>query len=158
MKLIERSEGRLVFHLGSREKKLLQSLLQFYPRMPSRYQPLSKSRALPDSENSQRLLETSLTEQRMENRLQLQKLLTDPQRLKPKDGGWRLALAEGDVEWLLQVLNDIRVGSWVKLGSPEGRCEKIDAASAPHFWAMEMALSFQACLLEALDGSGPGRV
>ncbi len=158
MKLLERSNGKLVFDLGTREKKLLQSLLQFYPRVPARYQPLSKSRALPDADSSQRLLENSLAEHRAENRKQLQNLLGDPQRLLPTDSGWRLSLSEGDLEWLLQVLNDIRVGSWVQLGSPEGRSDKIDEQSAPHLWAMEMALSFQACLLEAMDGPGLGRV
>ncbi len=157
MKLLERSDRGLVFQLGSREKNLLQSLLQFYPRMPAGHQPLSKSRALPDMESSQRLLEEALAEHRKENRQQLKKLLLDPHRMATNDAGWRLSLSPGDLEWLLQVLNDIRVGSWIKLGSPEGRCDKINEQTAPHLWAMEMALSFQACLLEALSGPEPDR-
>ena len=37
--------------------------------------------------------------------------------------GCRLSLSQADLEWLLQILNDIRVGSWVILGSPEEKLE-----------------------------------
>ena len=56
-----------------------------------------------------------------------------------------------EVEWLFQVLNDVRVGSWVRLGSPEGKPREVTIATAPHFVAMEMAGYFEAELLEALS-------
>jgi hypothetical protein len=58
------------------------------------------------------------------------------------------------MEWLLQVFNDIRVGSWVLLGSPEDNIEAalVDADSARIFWDMEMAGNFQMQLLAALEG------
>jgi hypothetical protein len=50
----------------------------------------------------------------------------------------------------MQVLNDVRVGSWVILGSPDKKPAELNATTAPHFLAMEMAGYFQMQLLEAL--------
>jgi hypothetical protein len=68
------------------------------------------------------------------------------------EAGGRLSLSPAEVEWVLQVLNDIRVGSWIILGSPEERLPELNETNAPHVWAMEMAGHFQAQLLEALQG------
>jgi len=51
---------------------------------------------------------------------------------------------------LLQVLNDVRIGSWIELGSPERPLEALGAKTAPAVWAMEMAGAFQMSLLELL--------
>ena len=143
MKLIRTSKDRLLFHLAKREKALLFQLLKLYPRIPAAHQPLSKSGGLPDQAASQRLLEDSLAEQRAENKKQLQALLADPLRLAEDETGWRLSLGSAELEWLLQVLNDIRVGSWVILGSPEEWLSAVNTKTVPHLWAMEMAGAFQ---------------
>ena len=60
------------------------------------------------------------------------------------------------MEWLLQALNDIRVGSWLALGSPDGPVEILAALTdktAPDFWAMEISGHFQAVLLAAVRGN-----
>ncbi len=150
MKLIGRVKDGLELLLPSREKELLWQLLRLYPRIPSNYQKLSRGAALDAS--SQHLLEESLAEIRAQNQRALQALLDDPRRVKPHQGGWRLKLSSGDVEWLLQVLNDIRVGSWIQLGSPETPLHVLKAETAPQVWAMEMAGSFQMRLLEILEG------
>lgn len=151
MKLIGREKDGFEFQLPSREKDLLWQLLRLYPRIPSNHQPLSKGAKL--DESTQHLLEEALAETRGQNQRALQTLLDDPQRLRPhQGGGWRLKLSNDDVEWLLQVLNDIRVGSWIHLGSPESPLRVINAETAPDVWAMEMAGSFQMRLLEILAG------
>jgi hypothetical protein len=61
------------------------------------------------------LIEEALAEQRSENKRQLQAMLADPSRFTERDGGWQFAMSHSDLEWLLQVLNDIRVGSWIML-------------------------------------------
>jgi hypothetical protein len=152
VKLIRTSKTRLFFQLSEREKRLLLQVLQLYPRVPSAHQPLSKSGRLPDQAENQRLLDEALAEQRAENRKQLQALLANPGRFQQAEAGWHLQLSRSEVEWVLQVLNDVRVGSWVILGSPEGKLEGLDARTAPHFWAMEMAGYFQMQLLEAVEG------
>ena len=149
MKLIGRAKDGLEFQLPSREKELLWQLLRLYPRIPSSYQKLSKGTSL--KESGQQLLEEALAETRGQNKRALQALLNDPERLKPHETGWRLKLSPGEVEWLLQVLNDIRVGSWIRLGSPETPFKVLNAETAPDVWAMEMAGSFQMRLLEIIN-------
>jgi hypothetical protein len=145
---------RLVFQLLHREKELLTAMLKLYPRIPPAHQPLSKSSRL--EESSQRLLEEALLEQRRENQKQVLALLADSGRLKPTNEGWILALSSAELEQLLQILNDVRVGSWVRLGSPDPRLDVFEEEMAPDFWAMEMAGYFQMRFLEALEG-GSGR-
>ena len=151
MKLVRQTKTRLLFHLGHRETRLLRQILQLYPRVPPAHHVLSKSDRLPDREANQRLLDEALVEQRAENKKQLHALLADPQRFAPTETGSRLSLPPGEVEWLLQVLNDIRVGSWVLLGSPEDKLPELDETTAPNVVAMEMAGYFQMHLLEALE-------
>jgi hypothetical protein len=152
VKLIRDSKTKLLFHLGQREAGLLLRVLKLYPRVPSAHQPLSKSGRMPDREGNQRLLDEALAEQRAANKKQLQALLADPQRFRSMDSGFRLSLSRTEAEWVLQVLNDIRVGSWIILGSPEGKLEGLNAKTAPDYWAMEMAGHFQTELVVGLEG------
>jgi len=154
VKLLRAANDRFVFQLGAPEKHVLLHLLKLYPRVPPAHHRLSKSGRLPDAEASQRLLDEALAEQRAECQKKLQALLADPQRLKEHPPGWQLSLASMELEWLLQVLNDIRVGSWVLLGSPEERLDLVNAQTAPHLWAMEMAGAFQMEFLAAMEGGG----
>ncbi len=156
MKLIRASSKRLCFQLGKREAERLRSVLKFYPCIPSAYQRLTKSGGLPDAESSQQLLDEALAEQRAENRKRLDAFLADPKTLVANAAGWQLSLAAGDFEWLLQVLNDIRVGSWVILGSPEKRIESINEKTVPHLWAMEIAGAFQMEFLHEVEGGEAG--
>ncbi len=152
MKLVQATKTRLVFHLGPREKRSLLQLLKLYPCVPSAHHLLSRTGRVPDREANQRLLDEALAEQRAENKKQVQALLADPRRFALTETGARLSLARAEAEWLLQVLNDVRVGSWVIVGSPEGKPAEVTVATAPHFVAMEMAGYFQMQLLEALGG------
>lgn len=153
MRLLRSTNDLLVFQLGRREKDLFLSLLQLYPCVPSAHQPLSRSAPLAAQEEDQRLLDEALAEQRAENKRLLQALLSDPKRFKETETSCRLSLLRTDAEWLLQILNDIRVGSWLLLGSPDQKFEALTETTAPHFWAMEMAGHFQMEFLAALTPS-----
>lgn len=152
MRLIRTTKTKLVFHLSQREKRLWREVLNLYPRIPPAHQPLSKFGRVPDREGTQHLLDEALAEQRAENRKQVQSLLADPGRVQETETGCHLSISRSEAEWLLQVLNDIRVGSWISLGSPEGKLAGLNAKTAPDFWAMEMAGFFQEQLLEAVGG------
>ena len=152
MKLIEATKSRLVFKLGQREERLLLRILSLYPRMPPAHQQLSKAGRLPEPEANQRLLDEALAEHRAQNKKQLQALLIDRRRFAHTETGVQLSLSPAQVDWVLQVLNDVRVGSWVQLGSPEEMAIDLNETTAPHFQAMEMAGYFQAQFLEALSG------
>jgi hypothetical protein len=150
VKLIRHSADQWVFRLGTREKELLLTLLNLYPRIPPGRQTLRRTSR--QDMKSERLLEEALTEHRQENKKQLQALLNDSARLSHDEHGWKLSVSPIDLEWLLQVLNEVRVGSWLLLGCPETLLKKVDQETAPHLWAMEMAGSFQMLFLELLQG------
>jgi hypothetical protein len=153
VKLIRVTKGNFLFQLGKREKLLLTQILRLYPRIPPATFRLSKSGKLPDGEANQRLLDESLAEQRSENRKTLQVFLTDPRRFTDTESGSRLSLSPSELEWLLQILNDVRVGSWIILGSPDQGMEfkLLNEKNAADFWAMEMSGQFQMRFLEALE-------
>ena len=152
MILIQQDKDAFVFQLASREKLLLLELLKAYPQMPPAQRVVSKSAKLPDQATSQRLLDEALAEQRAENKRKLHALLCDSRRWKEQQKHWLLQLSPPDLEWMLQVLNDIRVGSWVELGSPEQWSEMIPPDKAPRVWTMELAGAFQMAFLHALEG------
>lgn len=154
MKFVRADNGKLVFHLGKRDKRLLYELLKLYPRIPPGHQKLTKGEKLPDAQASEQLLNEALAEQRAENKKLVQSFLESPSRFAEDQTGFRLSLTPAELEWLLQVLNDIRVGSWVHLGSPEPKMELrlLNDKTAPDFWAMEVSGYFQANLLEAMEG------
>jgi len=153
MKFIRSKEGKFVFHLGKRDKRLLHETLKLYPRIPPGHQKLSKNGKLPDAQSTEQLLNEALAEQRAENKKLVQSFLESPTRFAEDQTGFRLSLTPAELEWLLQVLNDIRVGSWVILGSPEPKMELrlLNEKTAPDFAAMEISGYFQASLLEATE-------
>jgi len=153
VKLIRLTKGNFLFQFGKREKHLLTQVLRLYPRIPPATFRLSKSGKLPDAEANQRLLDESLAEQREHNRKTLHAFLTDSRRFTDFESGSRLSLSPSELEWLLQILNDVRVGSWIILGAPEQGIEFkiLNEKNAADFWAMEMSGQFQMRFLEALE-------
>lgn len=151
---ITRTLDRLVFDLGQRETRAFLATLRLYPRIPPAHHRLSKSGKLPDAAANQRLLDEALAEQRAESKKQLQALPADPKRFAKTETGSRITLTPAETEWLLQVLNDVRVGSWVLLGAPEQKLEValVNKTTARQFWEMEMAGYFEMHLLGALEG------
>lgn len=152
---VTQAGDKFVLHLGQRERRLLGDVLGLYPRIPPGHQRLSKSGKLPDTKGAQRLLDQALAEQREQNKRQVQTLLQRAEKPGETQPGWRLSLSGTEIEWLLQVLNDVRIGSWIILGSPE---ENIEAAllnekTAPDFLAMELSGHLQMQLLEAVEGA-----
>lgn len=126
-------------------------MLALYPLVPVAHHRLAGPDSPAHSDENQRLLEESLAEQRQENRRQVRALLNQPQRFRATPDGFQLALAPADVEWLLQVLNDVRVGSWLALGEPEsGEEPKLTEQNAGSLLALEVCGRFQSLLLAAL--------
>ncbi len=152
MKLVKSGNDKFALELGKREKQVLVAVLNRYPLIPAAHQQLSRSLPAGQMEADQRLLDEALAEQRRENKQRLDRWLGDPQRLHDTETGSRLTLTSSEIEWLLQVLNDVRVGSWIQLGSPEKLAWDfgLSETTAPYVWAMEMAGAFQAGLLEGL--------
>lgn len=149
MKLLRVENDRYFFLLGHREQALFQFVLRLYPVIPSAHQSLSK--ASPKMDENQRLLEEALAEQRKENKRQVEQLLRDARRLQETESGIEMNLSAAEIEWVLQVLNDVRVGNWILLGSPEEHPHfDPNAKNAPYVIAMGLASNFQMDLLEAI--------
>ena len=148
---IVRTGDKFIFQIGTREKTLLFGVLKLYPCIPPAHR-LKQIDRLPDS--SQKLLDEALAEQRAETKKQLETFLAEPARFEQTEHGWRFSLSRAELEWLLQILNDIRIGSWIKLGSPDEKrgMRPLDKETAADFWAMELAGALQMQMLEALKG------
>ena len=147
------AERLLMFQIDTREEALLLAILRLYPVLENSHHRLSKD---PKNAGSaeQRLLEESMAQQRTAHRRKLDELFLAPQRyFKEAPGERRLVLMGDQFEWLLQVLNDIRVGSWVKLGCPD--LEKkasvdLTRTNARYLHSMDLCGQFQMALLEAV--------
>lgn len=154
MKLVRAGKSGHVLHLGRREKQLLLETIKLYPLVPAAHHSLSKDGKGPAADDNQRLLEEALADQRRENRRQVLAMLSEPQRFIETKSGFELALAPEQIEWLLQVLNDVRVGSWLALGEPEqGEAPELTEENAKYLLAMELCGLFESVLLAALGVS-----
>jgi hypothetical protein len=161
VKLVKREESQFVFSIGKRERELLEQVLHLYPAIPAahfskRHPPASKNAK--DAKQDDSLLEEALAEQQRENRRSLEQMLKEPGRFAEDEAGFSFALKHGELEWLLQVLNDIRVGSWIRLGEPSeneiGALEPTEE-NVQLAWALEIAGLFEHTLLAAADFSEP---
>jgi len=82
-------------------------------------------------------------------------VFTPPQTTRPK--GIQFRLSPADLELLLQILNDLRVGSCILLGCPDPTHAtptpepEPSGDSARHFLAMEFCGALQAQILSTLD-------
>jgi hypothetical protein len=152
VKLVKAGAQRLSFEIGQSERLLLFQLLTLYPVIPAHHQPLSRGEARPDD---QAMLEAALAAQRAQNKRRLGKMMKSATRFRRNRHGWRFSLRRTEAEGLLQVLNDIRVGCWIRLGCPDPPgtvLAGLNARTTPLFWAMELAGRFQMTLIQALAG------
>ena len=155
MKLVHRDSEKAVFRLGKREKSQFLSVLGLFPRIPPGHFKISRNCELPGYEENQHLLDEALSEQRAENQRLLKEFLAEPGRFTAAPP-IVLTIPTGRLEWLLQIFNEVRVGSWVAVGSPENSVLSVlSEKTASDIWAMEVAGYFEACLLEAITGEDP---
>jgi hypothetical protein len=157
VKLIQRDGESFLFHISKREKGLLFEVLKLYPLIPIAHHRLSQAPVAPRVVESQKLLESALAERTAENKRLLLAMLKQATRPQEADGAHRLKLSASQMEWLLQVLNDIRVGSWLILGEPDekkGKPIELNDENARYYAAMEFCGLFQMTLLAAFQGSG----
>lgn len=160
MKFLKTVKGRFQFRIDRLEKELLFQLIARYPLIPVAYHRASIGEKADKLDATQKLLMESLEEQRRENRRQIEAMLKAKGRFKPDAGGYRFSLTCGEMQWLLQVLNDLRVGSWLALGQPDeqqSRRLEITGDNAPFLWAMETCGAFEMVLLRAFEAGNAER-
>lgn len=156
MKLLKREPGRLVFRLSKRDHEALVTTLRLRPLFPRGTRSLASDTAEAKLRAAQTDLDAALSEHRREQVSALEKLMADPVCCTPQQpSGWQLTLTDGDVELLLQALNEIRVGSWEKLGSPDfeaGQKPELNEENFLALWAFQLSEMFEGTLLAALMG------
>ena len=131
---------------------MLFSLLRRYPVMLGAHFRTRHPPKTEESKKNQDLLEEALAEQQKDNRKQLEQMLAEAGRFTENDLGYTFRISHSEIEWLLQVLNDIRVGSWIQLGEPDPSAAasiQLNEQTMLLTWAMEIAGLFQHALLEA---------
>jgi hypothetical protein len=142
----------LVFHMSKREKQWLLSTLKMYPVLDASFHQINKTKD-PANKAEQQLLEDEMAAQRRSHKKKLEQFLGGEERfLQESPDNFRFTLTPEQSEWLLQILNEVRVGSWVQLGRPEmAQAPGLVSSKekAVYFNAMEMSGYFQMALLEA---------
>ena len=155
MKRLRSSREKFQFEIRREEKALLLQVLRLYPLVPAAHHRLSRGRQIPDPAENQELLEESLDARRRENRQQVESLLNEPGRFVECPAGYQAGFTRGEIEWLLQVLNDVRLGSWIALGAPDPEQEiqkRLRPQTASHVMAMDVAGFFEMSFLRAVSG------
>ena len=154
MKLLSSTTECFEFELNHEEHALLIHVLLQYPQVPAMHHRLSKNSEIPQAAENQRLLEESLQSHRTAQREQVMTLLRDAGRFVAGGEYLRVIFTRAEIEWLLQVINDVRVGSWLALGSPDAAVEnrRPTKKTAPHLMNMEVAGFFEMNFIDALTG------
>lgn len=113
-------------------------------------QQISKFGDDDELKDAQLLLNEAMMERRKEARRDLEKWMRAKDRFNHTDKGEELAVLHEETDWLLQILNNVRVGAWQHLGEPEEMADALRSAteeSIRYLTLMEMAGNFQSVLL-----------
>lgn len=154
MKLFKREQDGWTFQFSFQEMEMLRHVLRLYPRTPQSYQKLSKEGGRRELEDGQALLEEALADRKRENKKKVEEFLADEDRIRSTESHALMTIQEGEMDWLLQVLNDVRVGAWLRLGSPkhgDDLPEEWDPIRIQDQSAMQLSGLFEAFLLDVLD-------
>jgi hypothetical protein len=131
--------------------------LRCFPLVPTSHHRLTRAPQSAAEAADQQLLEEAMAARQGEQKGRVAQLLGNKSRFAPQGDGFRVTLTREEMEWLLQVLNDVRVGSWLALGSPDpvnAPLTKRDEGTARHYFRMEVSEHFECVLLEALGALG----
>lgn len=158
MRFLRAIEGTFELEFASEEKALLFHLLNLYPLVPETYHRLTKDRKLARRQEDQQLLTDALKSQREQNKKEILALTNNSARFTEMGGESKIIFTRGEVEWLLQVFNDVRVGCWIALGPPGYETKKKgrpDRTSLQHTMMMELAGAFEMFFLGLINGDVP---
>ena len=157
MKRLHRSDDQFTFEFSDQEQFVLLAILEMFPMVPLMHHRLSREpQAIPDPEANQHLLVDSLSAHQAEARKWITSLAEENDRFTKVGETLHLTVTRMEIEQLLQILNDVRVGSWLALGSPELELDaelKTSEENAMYVHWMELAGWFESFFLDAVHGS-----
>jgi len=152
MRQVSSNARSWVFALTERERDFLVAVLQAYPSVPHDHQSLSRESADRLSADDHALLSEALLEHRAGSKSKVRRWLKGGARFRQSEDQWQFSLARGDFDWMLQILNDVRVGNWIELGSPDDVHDPIELLQKDPaaFFYMEAAGMFQMQFMEVV--------
>lgn len=155
MKLLNKTGEKFVFELMSEEKELLSKIFGLYPMLDRDKIELSKTIKDEQICQSKKILSDAFKEFQDSNKRFISELFEKSNNFKPSEDYeyYTLELDGEQIERLLQILNDIRVGMWQKLGCPDLENRKDFIRSAEDVFAvyiMDICEYFEYYLLKAL--------
>ena len=121
MKLHKQATDNWEYDLSQQEMMCLRMLIQAFPiatGAPGLVSLISRIESGKQTDERQQVLNESMAEHRNELKRKAGKFLTAG-KLKAERGGWCLRVSTEEREFLLQLLNDVRIASWRALGEPE---------------------------------------
>lgn len=137
------------------EKDLLVETVNLFPVTTENTQSVSKTGDPDELEENQALLDEAMAAHKQESKDWIKGILHNSTRLKFYQDAYHLWLRVEEIEPLLQILNDVRVGSWIQLGCPENVSElnmaEVSTDNARYAWAMEVSGAFEAFFLSTLN-------
>ncbi|MDB6027911.1 MAG: hypothetical protein JWM68_4134 [Verrucomicrobiales bacterium] len=153
MKLLSSKKDTLVFEFTTKEKELFLAAISFYPLLNPDYHRLSKT---VDEKNAaeQQLLRDAMEEQRRDHKKQLEEFIDSIDWEGENGKKFQISLSTERIDWLLRVLNDVRVGAWDIVGRPNHeQRDKINLQSknSHYYGVMELSGFFQTAFLHALE-------
>ncbi len=151
MKLVEAKDGLFVFQMSRRERAMLTHVLRLFPVGSGPVAPLSISAEVEALAEHERALAEALAEQRVEHKRLVDAFLGEEGRFAEDKRGYRLRLPATQLDWLLRVLNEVRVGLWIKLGRPKELGVVALSGEIEVVVAMELCSFFQMRFLAALQ-------
>jgi hypothetical protein len=118
MKLVRQTKDGWQYQLNPAETNCLRSLLNQFPITTSATGKISRTDSDPQTVDREKLLNESLADHRDKLKKRARSLI-GADKFKARDKNWLLCINSEEREFLFQILNDIRVGSWRALGEPE---------------------------------------
>ena len=148
----DKETGKFTFRFEQAEREWFRHILDRYPVQQT---PL---RAINEDAATNELLEKALAESRKKLRadaelfLKAGKLEIDP----AFNEYWDLTLTAVEIEELLQILNNVRVGLWIQLGKPEPSIEELlptkpSEDQVRSHMIMHVCAAWQSALMGAVD-------
>ncbi len=154
MKLLQKSDDKFIFELGFEEKDLLLEVIKLYPVLDPAYHKFSNSLDDEEASLSRNIFREDLLEHQGKNKKMVEEIFGESSPFKQDVLYCRLELRPEQLECLLQVLNDIRVGTWRNLDSPDyDELEKLrrEKQDVVPLVVMDVCEYFEYHFLDALD-------
>ena len=154
MKLLPRTDKHLAFELDELETQLLTLTLSAYPMAhePWSHPPSSSHKTNlrpPAGSPDPELLASTLGEVKAAHLSRLETFLSGDGIRQHPEGGSQLFLPLEDVEWFMQVVNELRVASWYRLDCPDEKLESLLAKHPEHLHDL-LRLDFAGMMLDGI--------